>query len=194
MKRLFLSLAALLAMSVASNAAVIQDFGTDPTSASGAFNHSLGALNGSFDDQYTFVLDQQMTLTIASVTNVFAQPSDKITGFNGSVVFEGADNAIGGGDDVVVIGPVFAGACPLLPASICQGFAGSAVLGPGSYFLDIAGIANGTSGYGGNLATFANETPLPAAAWLFMGGLGLLGLCTGKSKRNQKTAWEMKRA
>jgi hypothetical protein len=170
---MLLAIAALF-ITLPAKAAVIQNFGTDPTSAGGAFNHSLGTLNGAFDDQYTFVLDHQMTLTIASVTNVFAQPSDKITGFNGSVVFEGADNAIGGGDDVVVIGPVFAGACPLLPASICQGFAGSAVLGAGSYFLDIAGIANGTSGYGGNLATFA-ETPIPGAIWLFTGGLGLLG-------------------
>lgn len=184
MKKYLLLLAAcgLLGMAAPSHAAVIQDFGIDPTSASGAFNHSLGTLNGGFDDQYTFVLDHQMTLTIASVTNVFAQPSDKITGFNGSVVFEGADNTIGGGDDVVVIGPVFAGACPLLPASICQGFAGSAVLGAGSYFLDIAGSANGSSGYGGNLATFANETPLPGAVWLFAGGLGLLGAFTRKRK------------
>lgn len=187
MKKYLLAAAALLALTVSANAAVIQNFGTDPTSASGAFNHSLGTLNGGFDDQYTFVLDHQMTLTIASVTNVFAQPSDKITGFNGSVVFEGADNAIGGGDDVVVIGPVFAGACPLLPSTICQGFAGSAVLGPGSYFLDIAGIANGSSGYGGNLATFA-ETPLPGALWLFAGGLGLLGALYRKTPK-PKSAW-----
>lgn len=176
MKKLLLAAATLFALSGAASAAVIQDFGTDPTSAGGAFQHSLGTLNGAFDDQYTFILDHQMTLTIASITNVFAQPSDKITGFNGSVIFEGADNAIGGGDDVTVIGPVFAGACLALPSSICQGFAGSAILGPGNYFLDIAGIANGTSGYGGNLATFA-ETPLPAAVWLFgsvLGGGGLL--------------------
>lgn len=193
MKKLLLAAVALLAMSVSSNAAVITDFGTDPTSASGAFNHSLGSSTSAFDDQYTFVLDHAMTLTIASVTNVFAQPSDFITAFRGSVVFEGADNAIGGGDDVTVIGPVFAGACPLLPASICQGFAGSAILGPGSYFLDIAGIANGSSGYGGNLATFANETPLPGAVWLFVGGLGVLGM-VGRKRKKQKTAWDMARA
>jgi hypothetical protein len=81
----------------------------------------------------------------------------------------------------------------LLPASICQGFAGSAILGPGSYFLDIAGIANGSSGYGGNLATFANETPLPGAVWLFVGGLGVLGM-VGRKRQKQKTAWDMARA
>jgi hypothetical protein len=192
MKRLLLAIAALLATSVAANSAVIQNFGTDPTSATGAFNHSLGTLSGAFDDQYTFTLDHTLNLTIASVTNVFAQSSDFITLFNGSVVFEGADGVIGGGDDVTVIGPVFASACVLVPN--CQGFAGSAILGPGNYFLDIAGIANGTSGYGGNLATFAtDETPLPGALWMFAGGLGLLGLF-GRDRRKYKTAWDMKRA
>ena len=185
MKKLLLAIAALAVMSMPVNAAVIENLGLDPTSAGGAFQHSLGTLNGSFDDQYTFSLDHQMTLTIASVTNVFAQPSDRITLFNGSVVFEGANGVIGGGDDVTVIGPVFATACVLVPN--CQGFAGSAILGPGNYFLDIAGIANGTSGYGGNLATFA-ETPLPGAVWLFAGALGLLGMLTGRGPKS-RTAW-----
>lgn len=192
MKKLYLACAGLLAMTVAGNAAVIQNFGTDPTSASGAFNHSLGTLNGGFSDQYTFTLDHTLNLTIASVTNVFAQGSDFITGFNGSVVFEGVDGVIGGGDDVTVIGPVFASACVLVPN--CQGFAGAAILGPGNYFLDIAGIANGSSGYGGNLATFANDTtPLPGALGLFAGGLGVLGLI-GRRRKPQKSAWDMQRA
>jgi hypothetical protein len=189
MKKMLLAGAMLFALSGAASAAVVQDFGLDPTSAGGAFNHSLGTLNGVFDDQYVFTLDHQMTLTIASVTNVFAQPSDKITNFTGKVVYEGADNAIGGGDDQVVIGPVLAGACLALPASICQGFAGSAVLGAGKYYLDIAGTANGTSGYGGNLATFS-ETPLPGAVWLFASGLGLLFAGRGAQKR--KSAWDMR--
>lgn len=182
MRKLLLAAAASLALAVPAKATVISDFGLDPTSSGGAFNRSLGALNGAFSDQYLFQLDQQMTLTIASVTNVFAQPSDKITGFNGSVVYMGADNAIGGGDDMVVIGPVFAGGCPLLPPSICQGFAGSAILGAGAYFLNIAGTANGSSGYGGNLATFA-AVPLPGAIWLFGGALGLFGMFSGRRKR-----------
>jgi hypothetical protein len=192
MKKLLLAAVTLLAMSVSSNASVITDFGTDPTSGAGAFNHSLGSLVGNFDDQYTFSLDHSLTLTIASVTNVFAQPSDFITGFTGSVVFEGADGVIGGGDDVTLIGPVAATlGCGLI--TNCQGFAGSAILGPGNYFLDIGGFANGSSGYGGNLATFANETPLPGALWLFAGGLGVLGMI-GRKRQKQKTAWDMKRA
>ena len=190
MRKLLLASVALLALSAPVSAAVVQDFGTDPTSAIGAFNHSLGTSTSAFDDQYTFVLDHTMTLTIASVTNVFAQGSDFITGFNGSVVYEGLDNAIGGSDDVVMIGPVFATACLIVPN--CQGFAGSAILGPGSYFLNIAGIANGTSGYGGNLATFAiPNTPLPGAVWLFGSALaGFWGFLSASGKRKQRSAWD----
>jgi hypothetical protein len=161
MRKLLLATAALIALTTASPAAIITSFGTDPTSATGAFNHSLGTLNGAFDDQYTFTLDHAMTLTIASVTNVFASPSDFITNFKGSVVYEGANGVIGGGDDVVVIGPVSATACPFTPN--CQGFAGSAFLNAGNYFLDISGTANGSSGYGGNLATFGVPGPVVGA-------------------------------
>ena len=47
---------------------------------------------------------------------------------------------------------------PLVPS--CQGVAGSAVLDPGNYFLDLAGSGGGTSGYGGNLTTFAVPAPV----------------------------------
>ena len=49
-------------------------------------------------------------------------------------------------------------------------------------------MANGSSGYGGNLATFA-ETPLPGAVWLFAGGLGLIGMMSSSRKRKAKSAW-----
>jgi hypothetical protein len=52
--------------------------------------------------------------------------------------------------------------------------AGSAFLLAGDYFLNIAGFANGTSGYGGNLATVPPPVPLPAAVWLFLSGLAAL--------------------
>ena len=44
------------------------------------------------------------------------------------------------------------------------------------------------------LAFGIDATPLPGAAWLFVGGLGLLGMFSSKSKRQQKSAWDMKRA
>ncbi len=189
MRKLLLAAATVLGLCGPGNAAVVGSFGLNPTSASGAFQHSLGSLSGFFDDQWLFSLSNTLNLTIGSVTNVFAQPSDKITAFTGSVVFLGADGVIGGGDDSTVIGPLLAGACPALPTSICQGFAGSAILGPGNYMLELQGIANGTSGYGGNLATFAvAETPLPAAVWLFGGGIAGLGALL---RRRKKQAQEM---
>jgi hypothetical protein len=43
----------------------------------------------------------------------------------------------------------------------------------GNYFLDISGIGGGTSGYGGNIATFAVPGPVVGAG--LPGLLGLLG-------------------
>ncbi|HET7239370.1 MAG TPA: hypothetical protein VFI76_10095 [Terrimicrobiaceae bacterium] len=171
MRKFLIATVALLALAMPVKAATITDFGADPTSAGGAFNHSLGSLVGFFSDQYTFTLTQAATLTIASVTNVFAQSSDFISGFNGSVI--AGTPALPG---ATVIGPILASlGCGPIPN--CQGFAGSAILAAGSYFLNIEGFANGSSGYGGNLATFAvPEVPLPPAVWLFLTGLiGLMG-------------------
>ena len=181
MKKLLLATAMLTALALPASAAVIQDFGLDPTSAGGAFNRSLGSSTSAFDDQYTFTLDHDMTLTIASVTNVFpggVLSSDFITGFQGSV-FTGTP-AIPG---IEVIGPVMA-ALGCGPITNCQGFAGSALLSAGSYFLDISGTAGGSSGYGGNLATFS-AVPLPATIWLFGGGIAGLA---AMMKRRRKLA------
>lgn len=175
-----------IAAAVPAQAAVITDLGLDPTSAGGHFSNSLGSLVGGFDDQYTFTLDHVMTLTIASVTNVFASPTDFISGFTGEVV-EGTPPP-GTLGNVVVIGPV-AATLGCGPITNCQGFAGSAILGAGSYFLDISGNAEGSSGYGGNLATFAAATPLPAAAWLFAGGLGILGFVGCRRKSSPVSAF-----
>jgi hypothetical protein len=38
-----------------------------------------------------------------------------------------------------------------------------------------------------------SETPLPGAVWLFVGGLGVLGM-VGRKRQKQKTAWDMARA
>lgn len=158
------------AFALPANAATIQNLGIDPTSATGAFQHSVGG--GAFDDQLTFTLaGGPAFLTIASVTNVFPQPSDFIANFTGSVFFSGANGVPGGGDDVLVIGPALATACNNVPN--CQGFAGSAILTLlGNYYLDISGIGGGTSGYGGNLAV--SQVPIPGALLLF--GSGLVGL------------------
>lgn len=174
MKKLLASTALLTTLATQAPAAVITDLGLDPTSASGSFNHSLGSSTSAFDDQYIFHLDHTMTLTIASVTNVFPSPTDFITSFTGTV-FSDPDGIIGNGDDIPLIGPVPA-TTPCGAIALCQGFAGSAVLAAGNYYLDISGVAGGTSGYGGNLATFAVVPGPVIGAGMPGAALGLLGL------------------
>lgn len=170
-----LTTAATLLMGVtAAQALVITDLGINPTSANGAFSNSVGG--ATFEDQYTFSLvGGPQFLTIASVTNVFPKPSDFISNFSGSVFLQ--VGAIGGADDVRVIGPANATAnC----GAFCQGFSGSAILAAGSYYLDVTGTGGGTSGYGGNLATTQiGGVPEPSTwAMMILGflGVGLFGI------------------
>ena len=166
MKRLVLATAAVLAMTVAGHAAIIADLGVNPTSSQGDFSNSPGG--GLFSDQYTFQLvGGPLFFTIASVTNVFPQPSDFITNFTASVYQDLGAPGVGGGD-VLVIGPVAASSCQI---PNCQFVAGSALLNPGNYFASIDGIGGGTSGYGGNLATFAVPGPIVGAG---LPGLAML--------------------
>ena len=182
MKKLLLAVALVLAFPIAGMATVIEDLGVNPTSAAGAFSHVPGV--GPFDDQYTFQLvGGPQFLTIASVTNTFASLDDFITSFTGSVVFDGPNGVPGGGDDVTVIGPVAATACPNVPD--CQGFAGSALLAAGSYFLDISGNAGATAGYGGNLSVAAVPGPLAGAGLPgLIAGFMLLGLRRWRRRSN----------
>ena len=93
-------------------------------------------------------------LIIAFATNTYAGGNPQfITNFTGAVIDDGLDNAPGGGDDFVVLGPELAVACAGVPQ--CQVFGGSAVLGGGNYYLLITGNAAVDAGYGGNLSTFA---------------------------------------
>jgi hypothetical protein len=167
MKKLLLAAAALLALTASSNATIIQNLGLDPTSATGNFSNSLGASTAFFDDQYTFQLDHSMTLTIAAVTNVFPNPTDFITGFTASV-FAGTPAMPGG----IVLGPSVA-QIGCLGSPLCQFISGSAFLPAGDFFLDVSGTANGSSGYGGNIATLAVPGPIV--------GAGLPGLLAGFS-------------
>ena len=114
------ALTLLMAMGGA-NAATIDNLGVNPTSAQGNFQNAPGL--GAFDDQVLFQLAGGLThLTIASVTNTFASPSDFIANFSASVFR--IVGGIGGGDDIEVIGPVPATAnC----GPLCQGMGGSAL-------------------------------------------------------------------
>jgi hypothetical protein len=182
MKKLLLVTTALLGMTISSHAAVITDLGNNPTSSAGAFSND--PVPGAFADQYTFQLTNFSNfLTIASATNVFPGPGDFITNFNGSVFQQ--IGAVGGGDDILVLGPEFATAnCGL----DCQGFGGVAILPAGNYYLNIAGIAGETSGYGGNIAVAGiGAVPEPTTwAMMILGflGIGLIGMRKARNNSN----------
>jgi hypothetical protein len=186
MKKLLLAAATVLAMSAGAMADTVSSLGTNPTSGAGAFANTDpgtgGGGSGLFADIYTFDLVGAQVLTIAFATNTFASGNPQfITNFQGAVVNDGPNNVPGGGDDFVVLGPELATACVAIPN--CQVFGGSAVLAGGHYYLLVSGNAGVDAGYGGNLSTFA-ETPLPAAVWMFGGGLaGLGGLLRLRKKK-----------
>ena len=147
MRKLLLATAAVLALTTASPAAIIADLGVDPTSGSGSFSHNLTGVTTTFNDDYTFTLDRALNLTIASAINNFANAdTDFITGFTGSV-YAGTPPAPGGG---LLLGPAVA-QLGCLGTLQCQFLSGEAILGAGSYFLEISGTGGGTSGYGGTL-------------------------------------------
>jgi hypothetical protein len=162
MKKLLLAvmLGAFASYGTVANAAIIANLGVNPTSAQGDFSASPGG--GVFEDQFTFQLVGAPTfVTIASVTNVFPNPTDFITGFSAAVWTVGADGIVNNADDVAVIGPVAAIACPIVPN--CQVAAGSALLAAGNYYLEFRGTGGGTSGYGGNISTRPVPGPVVGA-------------------------------
>ena len=122
-------------------------------------------------------------LTIASLTNVFPNTTDRISNFSGSIYR--IVGAIGGGDDVRVIGPVAATAnC----GPNCQGFGGSAVLAaPGDYYLNLSGTGGGTAGYGGTLSVAAVPEP---STWAMM-ILGFFGVGFMAYRRRTQNAFRI---
>jgi hypothetical protein len=183
MKKLVLAAVALLTLSLPGHAAIIADLGVNPSSAQGDFSASPGG--GAFSDQFTFQLvGGPVFFTIASVTNVFPNVTDFITGFTASIWQDFGAPGPGGGD-IVVIGPTAAVACPIVPS--CQFIAGSGILNPGNYFLQFTGIGGGTSGYGGNLSTFAVPGPaLGAGIPALLGAFGLLGFSFWRRRRRHE--------
>lgn len=182
MRKLLLATAFTLAMSASAMAATVGNLGINPHSSQGNFNNA--PTTGPFEDQILFQLvGGPQFITIASVTNTYAALSDFITGFTAAVWTTGANSIINDFDDVAVVGPIGAAACPFVP--LCQGMAGTALLNAGDYYIEISGSAGSTAGYAGNLSVA--ETPLPAAVWLFGSALAGGGILLRRRKRNTKT-------
>jgi hypothetical protein len=158
--RLLTTTALLLTITLPAHAAII-DVGVNPTSAQGHFSNDVGG--GFFSDQITFALaGAPAFVTFASATNDYTQSSDFITAFTGQLFNAGADLVPGGVDDFAVNPLVNAVPCTQNPTG-CQILAGSALLDPGSYYLNLEGTGGGTSGYGGNLTTLGVPGPLAGA-------------------------------
>jgi hypothetical protein len=185
-KLIFAASAALLAMTVTAQPAVISTFGTNPVSAAGFFaaDPNGAGVGGLFKDQYTFnLVGGPAFVTIASATNTFADGAingpQYIKNF-AAAIFQTFDNIIGNADDVLKFGPQFATLCG---NGKCQTLDGEGLLFAGNYYLQIQGDAGINAGYGGNLSVA--QTPLPAAAWLFGTGLAGLGLLARRRRKQQ---------
>jgi hypothetical protein len=149
---------AVLAFSFTSSSkAAIINLGVNPTSQQGDFSTAPGG--GAFVDFVTFqLIGGPQFLTIANATNVYAQTSDFIANWTASIYQQ--VGVPGGGDDILLFGPQAASPCTI---SNCQQVGGTALLDPGNYFVQFSGIAGGTSGYGGNVSTFAVPGPIVGA-------------------------------
>jgi hypothetical protein len=185
MKKLLLSTAVLLAFAMPAKAAQIDILTPNPTSATGNFTASPGS--GAFEDQVTFLLTGgPVFLTIANATNTFAGPNDAIQNWVASIWSTGVDGIVNNGDDQILFGPQAASAC--IGVSNCQAVGGSGIINsPGLYYAEFTGIGSGTSGYGGNISTFAVPGPIVGA-----GLPGLLAACVGlwglQRRRKQSVA------
>ena len=161
-----LLLAAALLMPTVGHAAIVGSLGIDP-------NLNVGRTitgGGTFDDQYTFTLDNPETITIVAILNTYPLgpgSSAFIADFTGEVV--SGTPALPGG---VVVGPELA-TSPCGAVANCQSLGGIATLAAGNYFLDFTGDAGATAAYGGTINTVAAAVP-EASTWAMM----LLGFCS----------------
>jgi PEP-CTERM motif len=185
MRKLLMVTTALLALSGGAQAAIVANLGVNPNSATGDFSNG-NLPTGAFDDQYTFQLVGGPTFfTVGSATNVYPNPTDFIANFTGSV-FE-IVGAVGGGDDLLVLGP--ATATPGNCGANCQVFGGSALLDAGSYYLNISGVAGATAGYGGNLSTTqVGAIPEPATWAMMLLGFAGMGFMAYRKKTTFRLA------
>jgi len=174
MKRLLLATAALLvSMTMAQAAQVI--LGDNPTSVTGNFALTPGA--AAFEDQVIFDLSGgPQYITIANATNTFASEADMIDNWVASIFSAGVDQVVNNADDVLLFGPQ--AATPCVGVANCQAVGGSGtIFSSGTFYAEFTGIGSGTSGYAGNISTFAVPGPIVGAGipGLLMGLAGLWG-------------------
>src|SRR4029077_11080916 len=173
LRKLLLTTATLLAWTVAGNAAIVGNFGTDPTSAQGAFANDPNGpgVGGLFTDFYTFHLSEGAFITVANATNTFARGG--LTGPCGIQNFAAAIfqtvGVPGGGDDILKFGPQFA---TLNDGGLSQSLNGIGFLNSGDYYLQVAGNAGTLAGYGGNFSVAA--VPEPSTWAMMLVGFGAL--------------------
>ena len=183
MKRFLLAATALtaLALTTPAQAEFVQDVGTNPTSATGTFNHAV--FGTTFDDFITFQLSGSAPqyITFATAENTYTSSTDFITSFTGQLFQQ--VGAPGGGDDIPVNPPTFAVGCPTNPTG-CQVLSGSALLPTGAYFLELTGTGGGTSGYSGSVTTLAVPAPLAGVGALPL--LTLLGVLGWRWRRQEE--------
>jgi hypothetical protein len=186
MKKLLLAAAALVALALPAQSAVIGTFGINPTSAAGAFSNDPNGpgVGGVFFDQYLFnLVGGPAFVTVTTASNTFAIGGITgpfgIQGFTGAIYeIVGAVDPLPGGDDILKFGPQVASLCG---SGLCQQLDGVGLMLPGSYYLAIAGNAGILAGYGGNLSVA--ETPLPAAVWMFGSALGIGGMILRRRRK-----------
>ena len=183
MRKLLLAATALIALSGAANAApLISDLGLDPN-----ISVARNAVSGTFDDEYTFTLDQASTLTIVGITNTYAGGIGAgrfIANFTGTIFNVGLDGLINTLDDFAVVGPTIA-TSPCGAIANCQSLAGSGILGAGSYYIELTGTGESAlANYGGSVTTIAEAVPEPASwALMILGFLGVGGMAMVKRRR-----------
>lgn len=181
MKRFIIAAAALAALALPAQAQFVTSVGTNPTSATGTFNHAV--FGTTFDDFITFQLSGPAPFHIAFGTaeNTYTNSTDFITGFTGQLFQQ--VGLPGGGDDIPVNPPTFAQGCPTNPLG-CQVLSGTATLGNGNYYLELTGTGGGTSGYSGSVTTLA--VPAPTAGMGALPLLTLLGVLGWRWRRQEE--------
>jgi len=183
MKKLLLGTVIALSLALPAQAAQVT-LPTNPTSVTGNFALTPGS--GSFEDQVIFqVTGAPAYVVIGQATNTFAGPGDMIQNWIASIYNDGDDNIINNADDELLFGPQAAQPCIMTPN--CQAVGGGGtVLGSGYYYVEFTGVGSGTSGYAGNVSTFA--VPGPAVGAGIPGILAAIGGFIAWRRRKQAAA------